>query len=135
MIKKELSMAIMVAILGIMLSFAMCNIFLGPIEDVKIKTLESSTSASLVEPDENIFNFNALNPTVEVYVGNCENRDNLGRCLDKIEQEVELEEEQEEKQKLEQEVEQNKEGNDKKRENNPEKTEGDTTTESWPWLF
>ena len=55
MIKKEFSMAIMVAILGIMLSFAMCNIFLEPIEDVKIKTLESSTSASLVEPDENIF--------------------------------------------------------------------------------
>ena len=39
-------------------------------------------SYELTEPDEEIFNPRALNPTVEVYVGNCKEFDYNGQCID-----------------------------------------------------
>lgn len=37
-------------------------------ESVKVKTIDS-ISAEIQEPDENIFNKDAINPTVEVVIG------------------------------------------------------------------
>ena len=34
------------------------------------------------EPNVGIFNYKALNPTVEVYVGNCEEYNAVGECVD-----------------------------------------------------
>lgn len=68
--KTDLASAIGAAIAGVLISYFICNIFIGPIEDVSVKTIDSSTiNADLTTPDPEVFNYKALNPTVEVYVG------------------------------------------------------------------
>lgn len=57
------------AIAGVIIAFLVCNMFLGEIESVNFKTVGSDVTSDLATPDESVFNFNALNPTVEVYVG------------------------------------------------------------------
>lgn len=82
--KTDLVTSIGVAIGGIIISYFICNIFVGPIEDVTIKTVDASLSTSIVDPDPEVFNYKAINPTVEVYVGdstNCEQYDDNGECI------------------------------------------------------
>ena len=73
--KKDLVSSIGVAILGAVIAYFVCNLFIGPIEDVTLKTIDSSVNADLVDPDPEVFNYKALNPTVEVYVGNEESNE------------------------------------------------------------
>jgi hypothetical protein len=68
--KAELATAIGTAIMGILIAFFVTNIFIGDIEPVNVKTVDSNVSTELSDPDPEIFNYKALNPTVEVYVGN-----------------------------------------------------------------
>ena len=70
--KTELITAIGAAIVGVLIAFFVTNLFLGKIEDVTVKTVDSSVSADLADPDPEVFNYKALNPTVEVYVGDGE---------------------------------------------------------------
>lgn len=67
--KTELATAIGTAIAGILIAFFVTNIFIGDIEPVEVKTVDSNISTELAEPDQEVFNYKALNPTVEVYVG------------------------------------------------------------------
>ncbi|MDO4508134.1 MAG: hypothetical protein Q4B65_01990 [Candidatus Saccharibacteria bacterium] len=67
--KTDLTTAIFAAIIGVVGAYFLCNMFLGPIEDVKLTTLSSPGGAELADPDPNVFNFRALDPTVEVFVG------------------------------------------------------------------
>lgn len=67
--KTELATAIGTAIIGILIAFFVTNIFIGDIESVDVKTVDSNISTELSEPDAEVFNYKAINPTVEVYVG------------------------------------------------------------------
>ena len=78
--KTDLVTSIAAAIVGTLVAFFACNFMIPKIEDYEIKTLGSETSYDLVEPNVEVFNFRAINPTVEVYVGHCES----GDCGDNV---------------------------------------------------
>ena len=80
--KNDLISSIGVAILGILISYFVCNLFIGPIEDVSFNVIDSSFSNDLADPNVEVFNYKALNPTVEVYVGDCTLFNEVGECLD-----------------------------------------------------
>lgn len=80
--KNDLATSIGVAIAGVLISYFVCNLFLGPAEDFTYKTVNSTVSANVTEPDIEVFNYRALNPTVEVYVGECDDYDQYGECLE-----------------------------------------------------
>lgn len=67
--KTDLATSIGMAILGAVLAFVVCNMLFGEIEDVSFKTIGEKVDTTLTMPDEEVFNYKALNPTVEVYVG------------------------------------------------------------------
>lgn len=80
--KTDLTTSVIVAIVGVIAAYFVCNIFIGEIKPFKIKTVDTSASAELAEPDAELFNYKALNPTVEVYVGECTKYGEAGECLD-----------------------------------------------------
>lgn len=81
--KADLATSIVVAIVGILVSYFACNYFFGPIEPVTVNSVDSSqVNASYDEPNVEVFNYRALNPTVEVYVGNCTELNERGECID-----------------------------------------------------
>ena len=80
--KTDLATAIGVTIVGVLIAYFTCNLFLGEPEEFSVKTLESTVDTNLVEPDVNVFNYKAINPTVEVYVGDCKEYNQYGECID-----------------------------------------------------
>ena len=78
--QKDLATAIIAAIAGVTIAYFVTNLFIPEISNVSFKTVSSSVNASIVEPDPEIFNYRALNPTVEVYVGECDVYDANGNC-------------------------------------------------------
>lgn len=80
--KTELATSIAAAIAGALISYFVCGLFIGPIEDVTFTTINSDLSVDLAEPDPEVFNYKTLNPTVEVFVGNCVEFNNAGECID-----------------------------------------------------
>lgn len=84
--KNDLVTSISVAIIGIILGYFVCNIFVGPIDDVTVNSIDTkTTNTELAEPSVEVFNYRAVNPTVEVYVGDsdeCKQRDDRGECID-----------------------------------------------------
>ena len=79
--KLDLFSSIGLAIIGVILAFFVCNIFIGPIEDFSFKVINSNTTTTLSQPNVEIFNYKAINPTVEVYVGSCDEYNVNGECL------------------------------------------------------
>ena len=69
--KSDLATSILAAIVGALVAFFACNFFIGPIEPATFTTVEADIGTDLAEPNVNMFNYKALNPTVEVYVGDC----------------------------------------------------------------
>ncbi len=61
-----------VASVGVLLTFITCSFLLGDPDTryLKHKTIGKIT-ADLTSPDPEVFNVDAINPTVEVYVGSC----------------------------------------------------------------
>lgn len=94
--KTDLATSIGAAIAGVLVSFFIVNVFFGEIEDFTIKTVDPNLTVELAEPDENIFNFRALNPTVEVYVGECDEYNEDGTCIEIEDEEAEVEGEDQE---------------------------------------
>ena len=86
--KTDLATAIGVAIVGALIAFFVTNLFMGGIEDYPVKTVSSEVSTDLEDPDPEVFNYKALNPTVEVYVGECKQFDSYGQCIDQIKEET-----------------------------------------------
>ncbi|MBR2741146.1 hypothetical protein IKE83_02500 [Candidatus Saccharibacteria bacterium] len=86
--KTDLATAIGVAIVGALIAFFITNLFMGGIEDYPVKTVSSEVSTDLEDPDPEVFNYKALNPTVEVYVGECKQFDSYGQCIDQIKEET-----------------------------------------------
>ena len=73
------------AVVGVVVSTFLVNMILGDpnSKSVTFKTI-NVVEASLVQPDSEVFNADAINPTIEVYVGDCIDRDQDGK-LDEAE--------------------------------------------------
>lgn len=122
--KSDLVTSIATTIVGAAVAFFICNFFLPTPEDVSIKTLSGgSSNYTLSEPDVNVFNYRALNPTVEVYVGDCAQYDENGQCLednpeDLTEDEIIDIEDETEEEETEQKDQENSENTENKTEDN-----------------
>ena len=79
--KSDLTTSILAAIVGVVVAFFLTNLLLPEIEDITINVLSSSPSTNLASPDPEIFNYRAINPTVEVYVGQCTEYNEKGECV------------------------------------------------------
>lgn len=84
--RSDIYSLILIAGIGTFAAFLACNAILGdPSEaEVKYKTVSTVLTNELAEPNEEVFNATAINPTIEVYVGDCEDIDQNG-ILDKAE--------------------------------------------------
>lgn len=82
--RNDLIGSIVTAIIGVLIAFFITNFFLGPTEDFSYKKIEANVNSNLVDPDPEIFNYKSLNPTVEVYVGECVEYDQYGECVETI---------------------------------------------------
>ncbi len=81
--KTDLATSIITGIVGAVIAYFITGLFIGPIEDVTYKTIDTKVNATLINPDPEVFNYRALNPTVEVYVGECDEYNEYGECIDK----------------------------------------------------
>jgi len=77
--QSDIITVILIAVVGVIVSAFACNALLGNPDDasVSFKTVEAIEDG-LAQPDPEVFNTSAVNPTVEVYVGNCEDVDQNG---------------------------------------------------------
>lgn len=80
--KQDLATSILTAIVGIIIAYFVCNMILPEISSFSYKTLSTTLTYNLDDPNPEIFNFRAVNPTVEVYVGNCDSYDINGNCME-----------------------------------------------------
>ena len=67
--KLDLATSVIVAIIGVVIAFFVTNLIMPGLEEVKFNTISGNSSYSLTDPSPEVFNYRALNPTVEVYVG------------------------------------------------------------------
>ena len=70
--KFDLTTSIVVGIIGTIAAFFVASLFVPEIESFSFKTLTSNPSTTLTDPNPEVFNYRAINPTVEVYVGDDE---------------------------------------------------------------
>lgn len=84
--QSDIFTLILVAGIGTLGAFFVCQMLLGDPSkaEVKFTTISNIITSDLVDPDPEVFNSMAINPTVEVYVGDCEDIDQNG-ILDEIE--------------------------------------------------
>lgn len=82
--KTDLFTSITLGIIGVISAFLVTNLFMGPIDDFSYKAISNpeSLNSAIDEPDPEVFNYRAINPTVEVYIGNCKRYNDLGECID-----------------------------------------------------
>lgn len=79
--KTDLTTAIITAIVGVLAAYFLVNtVIMKDPAPVIVKGLEEPASTTLAEPDPSVFNYRALNPTVETYV-DCANYDASGSCI------------------------------------------------------
>ena len=119
--KQDLATSIFAAVVGALVAYFVCEMFLPSFDElsVSITELANEESFTLAEPDAEIFNFRSVNPTVEVWVGDCKNLGDNGTCNDEIvtdninngqnNNQNQQEEEQEQEPEQEQEQEENEE--------------------------
>lgn len=82
--KADIFTVIGAALVGILVAyFVTNNLILKAPTAFSVKTLSSSVSSGLSEPSPEIFNYRALNPTVEVYI-DCSNYDMAGNCVESV---------------------------------------------------
>ena len=80
--KSDLATAIISAIVGVLVAyFLVSGVFLKDPAPVTIKSITNPIDSTVSEPSPEIFNYRALNPTVETYI-DCKNYDVSGACLD-----------------------------------------------------
>lgn len=77
--QSDIFTIVIIATVGTLASYFAVNSFLGDpnMQSVMVKTVEP-ISPNLIDPDSELFNPDAINPTVEVYVGDCEDIDQNG---------------------------------------------------------
>ena len=69
---SDIAMVILVSFVSVVVSYLLGNAIMGDPND-RVETIQYMTpiSNTIEQPDIETFNPHALNPTVEVYVGNC----------------------------------------------------------------
>lgn len=68
----DIALVVMIALVSTVISYFLGNALLGdPNERVTTVDYMDVIGSNVDEPDVETFNVDALNPTVEVYVGNC----------------------------------------------------------------
>lgn len=80
--KKDLTTAVIASIAGFIIAYFVTNLIYPVSDSFSIKTIGASVDASIATPSEDIFNFRSINPTVEVYVGQCKEYNANGDCVD-----------------------------------------------------
>ena len=77
--KSDIITVILMASIGTIIAAFMTNMILGNPDErsVSFNTI-AEIEPSLDEPDPEMFNVTAINPTVEVYVGDCQDIDQNG---------------------------------------------------------
>lgn len=85
--KTELATSIGAAIAGVLIAYFVTGLFIGPIADVSFPSVDESVNMELTDPDPELFNYKALNPTVEVYVGDCAEYNEAGECIEEVTEE------------------------------------------------
>lgn len=81
--KTDLATTVIAAVFGVIIAYFVCNLFISEGQNsFSFKTVDSSVSTSISDPNPEIFNYKALNPTVEVYVGSCREFNSNGVCID-----------------------------------------------------
>lgn len=95
--KKDLITTIVAGVIGVAVAFfVVSNIFMKDPTPVSVKIISTTIDPKLGDPNIEIFNYRAVNPTVEAYV-DCTNYDYAGNCIEQgQEQTVEPEDEDEE---------------------------------------
>ena len=94
--KTDLASAIGAAIVGFLIAYFVTNFFTGEIEPFNYKTVETTVNADLGEPNQEVFNYRSLNPTVEVYVGSCAEYNANGECVEIFDEDEEEDDEDDE---------------------------------------
>ncbi len=74
--QSDIITVVMIAVIGTIASFALVNLMLGNPDDfvVEYKTV-SAVNDNLSDPDPEVFNYGSINPTVEIWVGDCDASD------------------------------------------------------------
>ena len=71
-----------IAVVGFVISYLIVGMFMKPDEaKVTVKKV-NPIDITVKMPDSDLFNINAINPTVEVYIGNCVDADQDGVLSD-----------------------------------------------------
>lgn len=73
--KSDIAMIILIASISMLVAYFAAKALVGDVQNqsVKVKTTEK-ISTDVTEPDPKVFNSNAINPTVEVIIGNQNNQ-------------------------------------------------------------
>ena len=68
--KSDIAMIILIASISVLIAYFVAKAIVGDVqnETVKVKTTDA-ISTNITEPDKSVFNTNAINPTVEVIIG------------------------------------------------------------------
>ena len=119
--KSDLATSVAVFAVGAIMAYFAGNLFLPPIKTVNIETVEASDNYTITDPDNEVFNYRAINPTVEVYIGDCTEYDIDGNCITNSGDEINTEDEEEENKDSEDE-EKNKEEENENNSENPNET-------------
>ena len=84
--QSDIFSIVVVASVGTLAAFFICQAIMGKPEEaiVHFTGLEHVIASDLKDPDPEVFNATAINPTIEVYVGDCEDLDKNG-ILDELE--------------------------------------------------
>ncbi len=69
--RTDIAMIIFIASISVLISYFVAKTVMGDTQNeaVTVKTIDAF-SAEISDPDSRIFNEDAVNPTVEVYIGN-----------------------------------------------------------------
>ena len=79
--KTDLISAIVAAIVGVVVTFLILSNVIPNPKPVSVKTISNPASANVNESNPEIFNYRALNPTVEAYV-DCKSYNTDGSCIE-----------------------------------------------------
>ena len=73
--KSDIAMIILIASISMLVAYFAAKALVGDVQNqsVKVKTAEK-ISTEVTEPAPSVFNSNAINPTVEVIIGNQNNQ-------------------------------------------------------------
>lgn len=80
--QSDIISIVAIAVFGFFISYLVVGLFMNP-DDAKVTYKKVSPIDITVEmPDPDMFNVNAINPTVEVYIGKCVDADQDGVLSD-----------------------------------------------------